>query len=41
MRTLWLCNVSGGPFQSATTKPGKMPLGLEEATEVRKLDVSP
>ena len=31
MRTLWVCNVSGGPFQFAATKPGKTPLGLEEA----------
>src|SRR5215213_7713688 len=32
MRTLWVCNVSGGPFQFFTaTKPGKMPVGLEEA----------
>ena len=22
MRTLWVCNVSGGPFQFAATKPG-------------------
>jgi hemoglobin len=31
MRTLWVCNVSGGPFQYTATKPGKTPLGLEEA----------
>ena len=31
MRTLWVCNVSGGPFQFTATKPGKTPLGLEEA----------
>lgn len=31
MRTLWVCNVSGGPFQYAATKPGSTPLGLEEA----------
>jgi len=31
MRTLWVCNVSGGPFQYTATKPGATPLGLEEA----------
>src|SRR6478752_9514688 len=31
MRTLWVCNVSGGPFQFTATKPGTTPLGLEEA----------
>ena len=31
MRTLWVCDVSGGPFQFTATKPGKTPLGLEEA----------
>ena len=31
MRTLWVCNVSGGPFQFSATKPGATPLGLEEA----------
>jgi len=31
MRTLWVCNISGGPFQFTATKPGKTPLGLEEA----------
>jgi hemoglobin len=39
MRTLWLCNVSGGPFQFAATKPGSTPLGLEEAH--RDLRISP
>src|SRR5829696_2190310 len=29
MRTLWVCNVSGGPFQFTATKPGTTPLGLE------------
>src|SRR5438128_7770919 len=28
MRTLWVCNVSGGPFQFTATKPGKPPLVL-------------
>ena len=31
MRTLWVCDVSGGPFQFTATKPGTTPLGLEEA----------
>ena len=39
MRTLWVCNVSGGPFQFTATKPGKTPLGLEEAH--RALRISP
>ena len=39
MRTLWVCNVSGGPYQFAATKPGKTPLGLEEAH--RDLRISP
>src|SRR5215217_4848821 len=25
MRTLWVCNVSGGPFQFTATKPGRTP----------------
>jgi hemoglobin len=39
MRTLWVCNVAGGPQQYAATKPGSTPLGLEEAH--RKLKISP
>jgi len=39
MRTLWVCNVSGGPFRFEATKPGKTPLGLEEAH--RDLKISP
>jgi hemoglobin len=31
MRTLWVCDVSGGPFKFTATKPGATPLGLEEA----------
>jgi hemoglobin len=31
MRTLWVCNASGGPFKFTATKPGATPLGLEEA----------
>jgi len=39
MRTLWVCNVAGGPQQYAATKPGNTPLGLEEAH--RELKISP
>src|SRR6266581_9155283 len=39
MRTIWVCNVSGGPFQFTATKPGATPLGLEEAH--RDLRISP
>src|SRR4051794_11564319 len=39
MRTLWVCNVSGGPFTFAATKPGSTPLGLEEAH--RDLRITP
>jgi hemoglobin len=38
-RTLWVCNVSGGPFQFTATKPGTTPLGLEQAH--RDLRISP
>ena len=31
MRTLWVCDVSGGPFKFKATKFGTTPLGLEEA----------
>jgi len=31
MRTLWVCNVAGGPFAYTGTKPGMTPIGLEEA----------
>lgn len=31
MRTLWVCNVAGGPFEYQGTKPGMTPIGLEEA----------
>jgi hemoglobin len=31
MRTLWVCDVAGGPFKFEATKPGATPLGLEEA----------
>ena len=39
MRTLWVCNVAGGPQQYAATKPGSTSLGLEEAH--RDLKISP
>jgi hemoglobin len=39
MRTLWVCNAAGGPFQFTATKPGATPLGLEEAH--RDLRISP
>lgn len=39
MRTLWVCNVSGGPFEYAPTVPGSTVLGLEEAH--RRLRISP
>ena len=39
MRTLWVCEVSGGPFKFSATKPGSTPLGLEEAH--RTLKISP
>ncbi len=28
MRTLWVCDIAGGPQQYAATKPGNTPLGL-------------
>ena len=31
MRTLWVCQVAGGPFEYVGTKPGHDQLGLEEA----------
>jgi hemoglobin len=37
MRTLWVCNVAGGPFEYVGTRPGAMPLGLEEAHRVLKI----
>ncbi len=39
MRTLWVCNVAGGPQHYAATKSGSTPLGLEEAH--RALKISP
>lgn len=39
MRTLWVCEVAGGPFKFSATKPGGTPLGLEEAH--RELMITP
>ncbi|MEP7174656.1 MAG: group 1 truncated hemoglobin [Aestuariivirga sp.] len=39
MRTLWVCEVSGGPFKFQATMPGATPLGLEEAH--KDLKISP
>jgi hemoglobin len=39
MRTLWVCEVAGGPQQYAATQPGSTTLGLEEAH--RELKISP
>jgi len=39
MRTLWVCNVAGGPFEFEATRPGRTALGLEEAH--RELQITP
>ena len=39
MRTLWVCNVAGGPFEYTATRPGETAVGLEEAH--RDLQISP
>ena len=39
MRTLWVCNVSGGPFVYTPVRPGRTNVGLEEAH--RNLRISP
>lgn len=39
MRTLWVCNVAGGPLHFEATKPGSTQLGLEEAH--RQFRISP
>jgi hemoglobin len=39
MRTLWVCNVSGGPFEYTPVRPGSTLLGLEEAH--RDLRIAP
>ena len=39
MRTLWVCNVAGGPFAYSPTKPGSTTVGLEAAH--RDLKIAP
>ena len=39
MRTLWVCDVAGGPFPFTATRPGNTQLGLKEAH--RHLCISP
>jgi hemoglobin len=39
MRTLWVAEVSGGPFQFSATRPGNTHLGLDNAH--RNLQISP
>ncbi len=39
MRTLWVCDVAGGPQKFDATRPGSTHLGLEEAH--RNLRISP
>ena len=39
MRTLWVCQVAGGPQQYVATQPGSTDLGLEEAH--RELRITP
>jgi hemoglobin len=39
MRTLWVCNVAGGPFEYTPVRPGHDQLALEEAH--RALRISP
>ena len=39
LRTLWVCNVAGGPFEYVGTRPGSTPVGLEEAH--RELQIAP
>ena len=39
LRTLWVCNVSGGPYEYRGTKPGHDALSLEEAH--RELAIAP
>ena len=39
MRTLWVCNVAGGPFEYTPVRPGHDVLGLENAH--RDLKISP
>ena len=39
MRTLWVCDVAGGPFEYSPTVPGAEVTGLEEAH--RRLRITP
>ncbi len=39
MRTLWVADVAGGPYKYVATRPGRCPLGLENAH--KKLQISP
>jgi hemoglobin len=39
MRTLWVCDISGGPQTYAATEPGRTALGLAEAH--RNLKITP
>ena len=39
LRTLWVCNVAGGPYEYVGTKPGHDALSLEEAH--RALAIAP
>jgi hemoglobin len=38
MRTLWVCNVAGGPFEYVGTRPGHEPISLEAAH--RELEIT-
>src|SRR4026209_1832528 len=40
MRTLWVCNVAGGPQEYTATKPSSTPLGLEEAHRELKISTA-
>ena len=40
MRTPWVCNASGGPFQFSATRPGSTVLGLEEAHRELKISLA-
>jgi hemoglobin len=39
LRTLWVCALTGGPFDFVATRPGQTEFGLEEAH--RELRISP
>jgi hemoglobin len=39
MRTLWVCDVAGGPQKYVATEPGSTPLGLESAH--REFQITP